>query len=74
MSRHHYQVAASSASVSILTESKDITVISRKAALSDITEQDRIINEVESMGYQHYETLNLGGNEVLFRFRKRLLV
>jgi hypothetical protein len=52
-------------------EKGDITsIISRKTAFSDTKEQDIIINDVESLGYTHYETMNLGGNEILLRFRK----
>lgn len=48
----------------------DITVISKKAVFSDIPCQDKVINDVEALGYTHYESINLGGNEILFRFRK----
>jgi hypothetical protein len=52
-------------------ENGDISsIISRKTAFSDTKEQDRIINDVEILGYTHYETMNLGGNEILLRFRK----
>lgn len=45
-------------------------VISRKATHCDMREQDHIINEMELQGYRHYETLPIGGNEIILRFRK----
>lgn len=48
-----------------------IAIISKKAVFSNITEQDKIINEIESSGYTHYESINIGGNEILLRFRKK---
>lgn len=39
-------------------------------ARTDYDQQDSCIAGLEELGYIHYETLLLGGNEILLRFRK----
>jgi hypothetical protein len=39
--------------------------------LSDRVVQDRVINAMDVAGYVHYESLPIGGNEIILRFRKK---
>lgn len=39
--------------------------------MSDFNGQDRYIEATELLGFTHYESLILGGNEILLRFRKK---
>lgn len=55
----------------LLSVPKDAPIGSIKVPLSDIPFQDRVLNEMETRGFTHYETLNIGGNEIILRFRKR---
>jgi hypothetical protein len=45
-------------------------VVSITATFTDIPGQDKQINQMEEIGYRHYESMALGGNEILLRFRK----
>lgn len=71
MSKHNDEKSLPSILKDIPKKDKVISVVSKKAVFSDIPGQDKIINEMESSGYIHYESMNLGGNEILFRFRKK---
>ena len=46
-------------------------VVSEVAPLSDRVAQDRVINAMDVAGYVHYESLPIGGNEIILRFRKK---
>lgn len=46
-------------------------VVSHVAPLSDRITQDRFINAMDAAGYVHYESLPIGGNEIILRFRKK---
>lgn len=44
-------------------------IVHRCIAARDFEGQDALIEELESKGYAHYQTMNLGGGEILLRFR-----
>lgn len=54
-----------------LEKVEQANVVSHVAPLSDRVAQDRFINAMDVAGYVHYESLPIGGNEIILRFRKK---
>jgi len=46
------------------------TVTSRICTFTENAKQDEVINEMAIAGYEHYESIPIGGNEIILRFRK----
>jgi hypothetical protein len=54
-----------------LEKVEQANVVSHVAPLSDRVVQDRVINAMDVAGYVHYESIPIGGNEIILRFRKK---
>lgn len=39
--------------------------------VADIKMQDEKINEMDGKGWEHYESIKIGGGEIILRFRRK---